>query len=91
MVFMRFGEHSDMIQEFPWTEIFLAAWRVQPRNYLLFACHFTNASAQTLQDLRFIRYWHYGGREAKLAVAPKIEEDKKAATPSDKDSVNTPA
>jgi len=44
------------------------AWRVQPRNYLLFACHFTNATAQTLNDIRFINYWHMGGREKKLGL-----------------------
>ena len=30
------------------------AWRVQPRNYLLFACHATNATAQAGQLLRFV-------------------------------------
>jgi len=44
------------------------AWMVQPRNYLLFACHFTNATAQTIQDVRFVNYWHYGGREKKYGV-----------------------
>lgn len=39
------------------------AWRVQPRNYLLFACHATNASAQLVQEARFVKYWHMGGRE----------------------------
>ncbi|CAE6471969.1 unnamed protein product [Rhizoctonia solani] len=42
------------------------AWRVQPRNYLLFACHATNATAQTAQLARFVNYWHFGGREKKL-------------------------
>ncbi|TNY18972.1 hypothetical protein DMC30DRAFT_401593 [Rhodotorula diobovata] len=31
------------------------AWRVQPRNYLLFACHATNATAQGLQGARFLQ------------------------------------
>ncbi|GAA5837990.1 hypothetical protein JCM3766R1_004169 [Sporobolomyces carnicolor] len=31
------------------------AWRVQPRNYLLFACHLTNATAQSLQGVRFLK------------------------------------
>lgn len=43
------------------------AWRVQPRNYLLFACHATNATAQSIQDARFVNYWYNGGREKKLA------------------------
>ncbi|GBP14575.1 Mitochondrial pyruvate carrier 1 [Eumeta japonica] len=34
------------------------AWRVQPRNLLLFACHFTNECAQLTQGARFINY-HY--------------------------------
>lgn len=38
------------------------AWKVQPRNMLLFACHFTNASAQSIQAGRFLAY-HYGGRK----------------------------
>ncbi|GJJ13778.1 hypothetical protein Clacol_008035 [Clathrus columnatus] len=46
----------------------LCAWRVQPRNYLLFACHFTNSTAQIVQDARFVNYWYMGGREKKLNV-----------------------
>uniref|UniRef100_A0A1A9W7Z7 Mitochondrial pyruvate carrier n=1 Tax=Glossina brevipalpis TaxID=37001 RepID=A0A1A9W7Z7_9MUSC len=34
------------------------ALRVKPKNMLLFACHFTNASAQTVQGIRFIKYHH---------------------------------
>jgi mitochondrial pyruvate carrier 1 len=45
------------------------AWRVQPRNYLLLACHATNATTQSIQGIRFINYWYNGGREAKLAKA----------------------
>ena len=30
------------------------AWRVQPRNYLLLACHLTNATAQMVQGSRFV-------------------------------------
>lgn len=41
------------------------AWMVQPRNYLLFACHATNASAQTVQVGRWVNYWYMGGREKK--------------------------
>lgn len=41
------------------------AWRVQPRNYLLFACHATNATAQSVQTARWFDYWHMGGREKK--------------------------
>ncbi|CAH0674154.1 unnamed protein product [Spodoptera exigua] len=34
------------------------AWRVQPRNLLLFACHITNEAAQLTQLARFVNY-HY--------------------------------
>lgn len=34
------------------------AWKVQPQNMLLFACHFTNEAAQCTQGVRFIKY-HY--------------------------------
>ena len=42
---------------------------MQPRNYLLFACHFTNTTAQLIQDARFVNYWHMGGRERKLGAS----------------------
>lgn len=32
------------------------AWMVQPRNLLLFACHFTNEGAQLVQLSRFVNY-----------------------------------
>ncbi|XP_076672906.1 mitochondrial pyruvate carrier isoform X1 [Andrena cerasifolii] len=32
------------------------AFKVQPRNMLLFACHFVNEGAQLTQGFRFIRY-----------------------------------
>jgi len=49
------------------------AWRVQPRNYLLFACHATNATAQTIQEIRWFNYWHMGGREKKHPVGSQLE------------------
>ena len=45
----------------------IVAWRVQPRNYLLLACHITNSSTQILNDARFVRYWYMGGRERRIA------------------------
>ncbi|XP_059107435.1 LOW QUALITY PROTEIN: mitochondrial pyruvate carrier 1-like protein [Peromyscus eremicus] len=36
------------------------AYRVQPRNYLLLACHLTNIVAQSIQGSRYLKY-HYGG------------------------------
>ena len=50
------------------------AWRVQPRNYLLFACHATNATAQSIQEARFVKYWYGGGREEKLGTSGKIAD-----------------
>ncbi|WRT66279.1 uncharacterized protein IL334_003232 [Kwoniella shivajii] len=50
------------------------AWRVQPRNYLLFACHATNATAQLVQEARFLNYWHFGGREKQHPIASKVDD-----------------
>jgi hypothetical protein len=65
---MRFGSCSKLYSRHICllTSIIPTAWRVQPRNYLLFACHFTNATAQSIQETRFINYWYRGGREKKL-------------------------
>ncbi|CAG8789064.1 781_t:CDS:2, partial [Dentiscutata erythropus] len=35
------------------------AWKVQPRNMLLFACHFTNEAAQIYQGYRYINHAQY--------------------------------
>lgn len=51
-----------------------AAWRVQPRNYLLFACHATNATAQLTQGGRFINYWYMGGKDKREASTPIAEK-----------------
>ncbi|CAE7224484.1 unnamed protein product [Rhizoctonia solani] len=51
------------------------AWRVQPRNYLLFACHATNATAQSAQLARFVNYWHLGGREKRLGASGVVLQD----------------
>lgn len=32
------------------------AWKVQPQNMLLFACHFTNEGTQLVQLARFVNY-----------------------------------
>ena len=39
------------------------AWKVQPRNLLLLACHMTNECAQLTQGVRFIKYEYGGGKE----------------------------
>ncbi|XP_036439163.1 mitochondrial pyruvate carrier 1 [Colossoma macropomum] len=40
------------------------AYKVQPRNWLLFACHLTNETAQLIQGGRLIKY-NMGKKEAK--------------------------
>jgi len=35
------------------------ALAVQPKNYLLFACHAINFSAQVTQGYRYLKYWQY--------------------------------
>ncbi|XP_032882154.1 mitochondrial pyruvate carrier 1 [Amblyraja radiata] len=40
------------------------AYKVQPRNWLLFACHFTNESTQIAQGCRLI---HYNLQQKKLS------------------------
>ncbi|KAH8418030.1 hypothetical protein KR222_010821 [Zaprionus bogoriensis] len=40
------------------------AYKVQPRNWLLFACHATNASAQAFQGMRYLNYARTQGESA---------------------------
>ena len=54
--------------------VLYSAWRVQPRNYLLFACHATNATAQLTQGARFVNYWYMGGKDKKEASKPVAQE-----------------
>ena len=54
--------------------VLYSAWRVQPRNYLLFACHATNATAQLTQGARFVNYWYMGGKDKKDASKPVVQE-----------------
>lgn len=61
------------------------AWKVQPRNMLLFACHFTNASAQTIQGGRFIGYHYLGGKEALEKQSSKEEILEKIIQSSESD------
>ncbi|KAG0231881.1 pyruvate transporter mpc1 [Actinomortierella wolfii] len=53
------------------------AWMVQPRNYLLFACHATNETAQLVQGYRYITYHHLGGKE-KTKEELKVPAETKA-------------
>ena len=68
-IFNQHGLHAFRCVVFQHLEISSikvpSAWRVQPRNYLLFACHLTNTSAQLVQEARFVNYWYMGGKEAK--------------------------
>lgn len=51
---------------------------VQPRNWLLFACHFVNEGAQLTQGYRYMNYHYWGGKEQMQAAAEaakgKIEQ-----------------
>ncbi|KAF5390345.1 hypothetical protein D9757_002960 [Collybiopsis confluens] len=53
------------------------AWVVQPRNYLLLACHLTNVTAQSTQLYRWNEYWNRGGRERKLGLTGVIQDSAK--------------
>lgn len=46
------------------------AYRVQPRNYLLMACHFTNVLAQSIQASRYLSHRYGGGAMAKATKPP---------------------
>ncbi|KAH7364416.1 hypothetical protein BKA65DRAFT_388744 [Rhexocercosporidium sp. MPI-PUGE-AT-0058] len=39
------------------------ALAVQPKNYLLFLCHFVNEGAQITQGYRWMQYHKWGGKE----------------------------
>lgn len=47
------------------------AMAVQPRNYLLFGCHFINCTSQLTQGYRYLNYWNFGGREKTLEAKAK--------------------
>ena len=36
---------------------------VQPKNYLLFMCHFVNEAAQLTQGYRYMNFNYWGGKE----------------------------
>jgi hypothetical protein len=60
---------------------------VQPRNYLLFACHATNAVAQTTQGARFANYWYMGGREKAHPIGAPAADAAAAVKTSAKEAV----
>ncbi|XP_004588035.2 mitochondrial pyruvate carrier 1-like protein [Ochotona princeps] len=47
------------------------AYRVQPRNLLLLACHSANVTLQSIQASRYLAY-HYGGGNASTAVKTTV-------------------
>lgn len=50
---------------------------VQPKNYLLFACHFVNECAQLTQGYRYLSYHNWGGKEkARLEKGVETAKDK---------------
>lgn len=52
------------------------AWKVQPRNLLLFGCHITNFTAQGIQGGRFVNYNYLGGNKTKSTdetATPAVE------------------
>ena len=51
------------------------AIRVQPRNMLLFACHFTNECAQIVQFSRFVNYNYMGGAEKEENISEVKQEN----------------
>jgi mitochondrial pyruvate carrier 1 len=53
------------------------ALAVQPKNYLLFLCHFVNEGAQLTQGYRWMQYHKWGGKEAELTK--KAESGMKGA------------
>lgn len=59
------------------------AWKVQPRNLLLFGCHITNFTAQAIQGGRFVHYNYLGGDQQKTAPLA-IEAAKPAAAVAQK-------
>ncbi|KAF4633739.1 hypothetical protein G7Y89_g4379 [Cudoniella acicularis] len=53
------------------------ALAVQPKNYLLFACHFVNEGSQLTQGYRWMQYHKWGGKEQMEKL--KAEEGVKGA------------
>lgn len=51
------------------------AWKVQPRNMLLFGCHITNFTLQSVQGTRCFEYNYLGGQ--KQVAAPANEKKTK--------------
>jgi hypothetical protein len=74
------------------------ALAVQPKNYLLFLCHFVNEGAQLTQGYRYLQYHKMGGREETLkqqaesgvkSAVGKVESEVGKAVETAKDAVGT--
>ncbi|XP_023379485.1 mitochondrial pyruvate carrier 1-like protein [Pteropus medius] len=70
------------------------AYRVQPRNLLLMACHGTNVMAQSIQASRYLMYHHGGGAAQAIAAATidtanTNDDDAAAAVTTDTDTADT--
>lgn len=50
---------------------------VQPKNYLLFACHFINEGSQLTQGYRYLNWHNWGGREKAIASGELVLEKAK--------------
>ncbi|KAF6806197.1 upf0041 domain-containing protein [Colletotrichum sojae] len=66
------------------------ALAVQPKNYLLFLCHFVNEGAQLTQGYRYLQYHNWGGKEALEAkrVAEGVKDAAAAVENKVKDAVS---
>ncbi|PKS06479.1 hypothetical protein jhhlp_007227 [Lomentospora prolificans] len=58
------------------------ALAVTPKNYLLFACHVVNGSAQFTQGYRYLNYNYWGGKEKMAAEKTKLGQLAPAAAPT---------
>jgi len=55
------------------------AWKVQPRNMLLLACHLTNCSTQLYQGSRFIDYYYMKSPEERVQLDADYREKEEKA------------
>ncbi|VCX42665.1 unnamed protein product [Gulo gulo] len=51
------------------------AYRVQPRNLLLFVCHSTNVVAQSVQLSRYLNFYYGGGASAAVGTTAATTPD----------------
>ncbi|ELK07139.1 mitochondrial pyruvate carrier 1-like protein [Pteropus alecto] len=71
------------------------AYRVQPRNLVLMACHGTNVMAQSIQASRYLMYHHGSGAAQAIAAATiatantNDDDDAAAAVTTDTDTADT--